>query len=84
MSNQASWRLCLAAGGLVIVIQAVMATVEGTEACGGDSSPESMLVFELVRNPADVDTLFGEDPCRSRLSKEWIRLISSSIVGDRR
>jgi hypothetical protein len=69
MSNQIWWRLCLAAGIIVIVIQAVMATVEGTEACGGDGSLASILVFELVRSPADVDALFGDEPCRSRLSE---------------
>ena len=69
MSNQTWWRLCLAAGGLIIFFQAVMASVEDTEACGPDGGLPSILAFELVRSPADVDALFGDEPCRSRLSQ---------------
>ncbi len=69
MAVQKWWRLCLAAGIIVVVVQAVMGTVPNTEPCGPTNGLPAILAFELVRSPADVEVLFGNEPCRSRMIK---------------
>ncbi len=74
MTSKDWWRLCLAAGFIVIVIQVAMGTTQNTEPCGPAGGLPSILAFELVRGPEDVAALFGDDPCRSRLVEAMNRI----------
>lgn len=68
MSSRIAWTLCAVAGAAVIGITVLMGAVEGVEACDGVHSPGPVIRFEWVRTVQDVQTLFGEEPCRSRLA----------------
>lgn len=68
MTSQSWWRLCLIAGIAVIVVQLWMGTVGNTEPCGPSDGLPSILAFELVCSPSDVDALFGSEPCRGQLA----------------
>lgn len=62
------WGLCVAAGAVMLAMTVMMGAVPGQVACDGDLSLGAMLRFELVRSPADIDALFGGDPCRATLA----------------
>ena len=68
MTGQSWWRVCLAAGVVIIVVQGWMGTVENTDPCGSTDGMPAILEFELVRTPDDVGALFGSEPCRSQLA----------------
>lgn len=74
MSSRIAWGLCAVAGAAVIAITLMMGSVEGVRACDGAQSPSPVIRFEWVRTVADVQALFGEEPCRSRLAAAMDRV----------
>lgn len=74
MSSRIAWTSCAAAGAAVIGITVLMGGVEGIEACDRVQSPGPVIRFEWVRTPAEVQALFGEEPCRSRLAAAMDRV----------
>jgi hypothetical protein len=68
MTSRTAWALCAAAGAAVIGITLLMGSIEGAQACDDVRSPGAMIRFEWVRTPAEVQALFGEEPCRSQLA----------------
>ncbi len=80
MSGRIWWRLCFTAGLIVIAIQLAMGSIDGTEPCGPDLGLPAILAFELVTGPDDVDRLFGQEPCRSRLAAAMDQINMVDIV----
>ncbi|MCC7395375.1 MAG: hypothetical protein IT553_11070 [Sphingomonadaceae bacterium] len=60
------WALALVAG-LVIIGTAIYFSTIAQHACDGVAG-DSMLRFELVRSVAELQALFGTDPCRTTLA----------------
>ncbi len=69
MTSRIAWSLCAVAGLAVIVITRLMGGLEGC-----DGLPGAVIRFEWVRTPAEVEALFGSEPCRSALVAGMDRL----------
>jgi hypothetical protein len=69
MTSRIAWSLCAVAGVAVIAITQLMGGLEGC-----DGSPGAVIRFEWVRTPAEVDALFGREPCRSTLAAAMDRI----------
>ncbi|MBC2776081.1 hypothetical protein [Parasphingopyxis marina] len=68
MKDEAKWWWrCAGAGLVTTIISFYFGMIPNIESCaetGGNLG--SIIAFEIVRTPADVATLFGEEPCRSQ------------------
>lgn len=61
------WWRCAGAGLVMLIISFYFGTIPNIEACAEtQGGVGSIIAFEIVRTPADVATLFGEEPCRGR------------------
>lgn len=65
-----AWRLCCAAGLLIVLLQIVSAQQPPAVPCGGlQPNYAPIIAFELARTESDLRALFGEpgEPCRASL-----------------
>lgn len=65
-----AWRLCCVAGLLIVILTLVSAQQAPPRPCGGlDANYAPIIAFELARNDADLQALFGseDDPCRAQM-----------------
>jgi len=63
-----AWRLCVLAGLVAFACSFAFGKIPGLAACGtfaGSGQLGPILAFELARNPGDVASLFGSEPCRA-------------------
>jgi len=67
MTSKRWWQLCAVAGAVIVGVQ-LFAAFADHEACGPTDGLAPILAFELVHSPAEVDALFGSEPCRSRFA----------------
>lgn len=62
------WVVCVVAGVAMVAIMVMFAAIPGQTACDGDASLAAMIRFEWATTAADLDRLFGIEPCRSTLA----------------
>jgi hypothetical protein len=67
VSRRGAWSLCLAAGVAVLAITLLLGSIDA-RACDGVASPNAITRLQWVRSVADVERLFGGEPCRSQLA----------------
>lgn len=65
-----AWRLCCGAGLLIMILTLVSGQQEPLRPCGGlDANYAPIIAFELARNEADLQALFGTEDnlCRAEM-----------------
>lgn len=67
MTRWSAWRWCALAGLATLIISVMFGRVPGLVPCGDVGPTGAVIALELVRTAADVNTLFGGEPCRSTL-----------------
>lgn len=67
MAARWPWWLCALAGLVMIWAMMAMNAIPGQLACDGQGG-NPMLRFEMVTSAQEMATLFGNDPCRTRLA----------------
>jgi hypothetical protein len=69
MHPRAAFRISLAAGLLVLGVTLFAATQEPARPCGNlQSNYAPIIAFELARNAADMEAIFGtQEPCRTEM-----------------
>lgn len=68
MHPRAAFRISLAAGLLVLAVTLLSATQEPARPCGNlPQNYAPIIAFELARSAADLDAIFGTEPCRSTM-----------------
>lgn len=67
MTPRTAWRGCAAAGIVAFICSASFGLIPGMAACGPTGGLDPIVAFEFTRTPADVATLFGDEPCTSSL-----------------
>ena len=67
MHPRAAFRISLAAGLLVLAVTLFSATQEPVRPCGNlPQNYAPIIAFELARNAADLEAIFGtQEPCRA-------------------
>ena len=66
MHPRAAFRISFAAGLLVLAVTLFSATQPPVQPCGNlPQNYAPIIAFELARSPADLDAIFGNEPCRS-------------------
>ena len=66
MTDEAKWWWRAAGAGLIVLLISFgFGMIPNIEACGDSGDLGSIIAFELVRTPAEVAALFGEQPCRT-------------------
>ncbi|MEZ5708532.1 MAG: hypothetical protein R3E02_03975 [Blastomonas sp.] len=74
------WRLTLLAGIAMLAITIAFTRIEGLALCG-PSDLRDVLAFEFARGPDDIATIFGGEPCTSRLVAAFTRHTWLDILG---
>ena len=68
MHPRAAFRISLAAGLLVLAVTLLSATQEPARPCGNlPQNYAPIIAFELARSAADLDAIFGTEPCRATM-----------------
>lgn len=68
MHPRAAFRISLAAGLLVLAVTLLSATQEPARPCGNlPQNYAPIIAFELARSAADLDAIFGTEPCRAAM-----------------
>lgn len=67
MTSRTAWLLCLLAGLTVAGLTLLIGGID-PRACDGVASPDPVTRFQWVRTVAEVQALFGAEPCRSELA----------------
>ena len=69
MHPRAAFRISLAAGLLVLAVTLFSATQEPVRPCGNlPQNYAPIIAFELARNAADLEAIFGtQEPCRAEV-----------------
>ena len=66
MHPRAAFRISFAAGLLVLAVTLFSATQPPVQPCGNlPQNYAPIIAFELARSPADLDAIFGNEPCRT-------------------
>lgn len=62
------WLLCLMAGAVMLWAMGAMGAVPGQVVCDTGNSLRAILRFEWINNPAELASLFGQEPCTTTLA----------------
>lgn len=76
-----AWRWCALAGLATLIASILFGRIGGLTPCGPSGGAGAVIAFELARSAGDVLTLFGSEPCTSRLiaaqrSALWLDLLA--------
>ena len=79
MRPKTAWTLCLLAGIVVAALTVLIGSVN-PQACDGNAAFDPVTRFQWVRSVADVQALFGAEPCRSTLAAALDRVNRIDLI----